>query len=561
MKLNCIRLVLIMLLGIIFHISCKKENSCEGCADENKPPVAIAGPDQVITLPIDSISLDGSTSSDPDGMISEWLWKKISGPASFNIINAATARTIVKNINAGVYHFELMVRDDGGLSAKDTIQFTVTDPSQQNRPPVANAGGDQTITLPTNSVTINGSASTDPDNNITNYQWTKISGPVSFNITNQNVMQPQLINLVQGVYQFELKVTDAGGLFSEDTIQITVNHEPTPPCNPGTRPFVNAQLVPFGTLSNAGTSHDITIASAADKILFAGRSTVNIYDVSTASWSAAQLSEARARKAATVLGNKIFFAGGWPDANPNNVSSRVDIYDASSNSWSISELSWPRAALASSANNNKILFAGGLWGFDVSVPVVDIYNTVSNSWSTAMLCEHRIVGSATIIGDKIYFAGGEPWYSDGNMPSSTIDIYNTSSNTWSVSELSLPRAGLAGIAVGNKNYWAGGWNYSGVINSVEIRDATTQSSTFECLFQPNAYFDAVLKNNKIVFFTGSGAEKNKFDIYDITTDTWSIGVLPQNIEGAAIISVNNTIYVAGGYVNGVLSNQVWKLEF
>lgn len=43
--------------------------------------------------------------------------------------------------------------------------------------------------------------------------------------------------------------------------------------------------------------------------------------------------------------------------------------------------------------------------------------------------------------------------------------------------------------------------------------------------------------------------------------TWSIGVLPQNIEGASIISVNNTIYVASGYVNGVLSNPVWKLEF
>ena len=87
------------------------------------------------------------------------------------------------------------------------------------------------------------------------------------------------------------------------------------------------------------------------------------------------------------------------------------------------------------------------------------------------------------------------------------------------------------------------------------------SSTLTCLFQPNAYFSAVLKDNKIVFFTGLGVEKNKFDIYDIATNTWSIGVLSQNIESASIISVNNTIYVAGGYVNGVSSNQVWKLEF
>ena len=39
----------------------------------NKPPTANAGPDQVITLPTDSISLDGSASSDPDGMMSKRL--------------------------------------------------------------------------------------------------------------------------------------------------------------------------------------------------------------------------------------------------------------------------------------------------------------------------------------------------------------------------------------------------------------------------------------------------------------------------------------------------------
>ena len=68
-------LILATLLAEIFF-SCKKETSCEGCKENNKPPIAVAGPDQVITLPTDSISLDGSTSNDPDGTISEWLWKK-----------------------------------------------------------------------------------------------------------------------------------------------------------------------------------------------------------------------------------------------------------------------------------------------------------------------------------------------------------------------------------------------------------------------------------------------------------------------------------------------------
>lgn len=64
---------------ITILICCKKETSCEGCASnkENKPPIAIAGPDQLITLPTDSILLDGRTSSDPDGSISSYLWIKI----------------------------------------------------------------------------------------------------------------------------------------------------------------------------------------------------------------------------------------------------------------------------------------------------------------------------------------------------------------------------------------------------------------------------------------------------------------------------------------------------
>jgi hypothetical protein len=74
-----------IITGGIF-ISCNKEYSCEGCKENNKPPIAIAGPDQLITLATDSVLLDGRSSSDPDGTISEWLWTKISGPASFAII-------------------------------------------------------------------------------------------------------------------------------------------------------------------------------------------------------------------------------------------------------------------------------------------------------------------------------------------------------------------------------------------------------------------------------------------------------------------------------------------
>ncbi len=78
-------------------LSCKKERSCQGCAGNNKPPLAVAGPDVVITLPMDSVLLDGSGSSDPDGTISAWLWTKVSGPASFSLSNVFAAKQFLKS--------------------------------------------------------------------------------------------------------------------------------------------------------------------------------------------------------------------------------------------------------------------------------------------------------------------------------------------------------------------------------------------------------------------------------------------------------------------------------
>jgi hypothetical protein len=225
-----LRSLIVFLIGAGIFLSCKKEHSCEECAEKNKPPIAIAGLDQVITLPTDSVLLDGSASNDPDGTISEWLWQKISGPASFSINNSSVYDAAVKNLVKGIYQIELRVKDNGGLFSKDTVQIIVNDLSQPNRPPVANAGADQTITLPTNTVSIDGGGSSDPDNNITNYAWTKISGPSSFAMVNANAVQTQVKNLVEGVYLFELRVTDAEGLFAKDTVQVTVM-SPPPACS------------------------------------------------------------------------------------------------------------------------------------------------------------------------------------------------------------------------------------------------------------------------------------------------------------------------------------------
>jgi len=127
----------------------------------------------------------------------------------------------------GVYQFELRVTDNNGAFSRDTMQVIVN-PASSNIPPTANAGTDQTITLPTNSVILSGSG-TDPDGIIVTYLWTKVSGPAAGTITNPNTAATSVTGLVQGFYQFELRVTDNNGAFGRDTMQVTVNIAPNIP--------------------------------------------------------------------------------------------------------------------------------------------------------------------------------------------------------------------------------------------------------------------------------------------------------------------------------------------
>lgn len=100
---------------------------------------------------------------------------------------------------------------------KDSAPIT---PANQN--PVANAGADITITLPVNTVTLNGSASSDPDGSINAYKWTYISGPTGNSITNETLATTSVNGLTVGVYIFELKVTDNKGASATDNVQVTV---------------------------------------------------------------------------------------------------------------------------------------------------------------------------------------------------------------------------------------------------------------------------------------------------------------------------------------------------
>ncbi len=184
----------------------------------NQPPVASAGSNQTLTLPVNSTNLSGS-GTDSDGTIASYLWTKVSGPAA-TITNETLPTATISNLVEGIYVFRLTVTDNQGLTAFAQTTITVL-PAAVNQPPQAFAGADQTITLPTNSTTLFGSGS-DADGIVASYQWTKLSGP-SATLTNANSATLTITDMLEGVYTLRLTVTDDNGATNNDDVVVTVN--------------------------------------------------------------------------------------------------------------------------------------------------------------------------------------------------------------------------------------------------------------------------------------------------------------------------------------------------
>uniref|UniRef100_A0A8D8HIY1 Dyslexia-associated protein KIAA0319-like protein n=1 Tax=Culex pipiens TaxID=7175 RepID=A0A8D8HIY1_CULPI len=191
----------------------------------NMPPTAKAGANYTINLPQNWATLNGSESRD-DLKITSWRWRQISGPntaviqAGNNSIANATALTI------GEYVFELTVTDEVQNNASDRVRVTVV--QERNTAPVANAGGDQSVTLPTNAIVLNGTRSYD-DLGIANFSWTREPGSLAVgSIVDNTDKRPVLIltNIVPGRYVFKLTVTDGQGLSGSDTVSVIVHPDP-----------------------------------------------------------------------------------------------------------------------------------------------------------------------------------------------------------------------------------------------------------------------------------------------------------------------------------------------
>uniref|UniRef100_A0A1A7YRW2 KIAA0319-like n=2 Tax=Iconisemion striatum TaxID=60296 RepID=A0A1A7YRW2_9TELE len=192
--------------------------------ENNKPPVADAGPEKELTLPVDRTTLDGSKSSD-DQKISSFHWRKSSGPDGAKIENADSAVATVTGLEVGSYEFTLTVADERNLESSDTVTVVVRE--EMDQPPVAQVLSSPPVSLPVRTAVLDGSRSTD-DKVGMNFLWTRDdSSPAAGDVLNNSNHQPVLFlgNLVEGKYSFTLTVTDSKGQSNSDKGSVEVRSD------------------------------------------------------------------------------------------------------------------------------------------------------------------------------------------------------------------------------------------------------------------------------------------------------------------------------------------------
>lgn len=206
----------------------------------NQPPVVNAGGNQTITLPA-TAALNGTVTDDgaPPGTTGSSVsvsWSKASGPGVVIFGNASQATTTASFSASGMYVLRLTADDSEYDTSADVIITVHPEPALVNQPPAVNAGTNQTISLPTDTVTLNGTATDDglPAGSTLTVHWTQIGGPdlVSFASANSAVTTARFS--APGRYVLRLSASDGEYLASADAAVIFTPENQAPMANAGT---------------------------------------------------------------------------------------------------------------------------------------------------------------------------------------------------------------------------------------------------------------------------------------------------------------------------------------
>lgn len=206
---------------------------------EHMPPVAVAGPDQVVVAGAGVVLDGGGSYTQPGNSLKPlFRWKQVSGPEALIRYGRDHRWIQVTPKNAGdILVFELAVTDRFGVDGTDTVQIrTIAPGSGDSLPPIADAGQDH-VSPVVDYLLLDASASHDPDGAIVDYQWEMLSGPKALYVRNDENPLNNYADITGGIYEMRLTVTDNTGATATDEVTITV---PANPAGNNQAPSANA---------------------------------------------------------------------------------------------------------------------------------------------------------------------------------------------------------------------------------------------------------------------------------------------------------------------------------
>jgi hypothetical protein len=277
-------------------------------------PTANAGPPQSVHVG-DLVSLDGGGSSDPNGLSLTYLWSFASRPpgstaASSNPTSKTPSFVVDK---FGTYSVQLVVNNGTLSSTPATVLISTT-----AVPPVANAGPAQNVNTGA-QVTLNGSASADPNGLPLTYSWSFNSKPAgsAAALVAANTSAPTFIADLEGAYIIQLTVNN-GTFSSTATVTITAATASVMTITPGSASLDTLATAPFTvTINHPAGANGLTVSLSSDSGAASVPSTVSISQGATTADFTVATSTSSGPAVITAT------AAGYPNASANiTVASR-----------------------------------------------------------------------------------------------------------------------------------------------------------------------------------------------------------------------------------------------
>lgn len=435
---------LVIAASFILLFSCRKAIQVAGI-----PPVADAGEDQSVYLPISYVTLDGSKSVDPEGRIVSYQWTRLKGPANINLSESTNPRATVKSLSVGLYQFELLVTDNEGLTDRDTVEIVV--------------------------YSIDPTPFTPPSPGL-----------------NSNCIIPGS----EKVGEFPEPIVDARAIVCNDRIYFS-NGYALDEFNPANGHFTRLLL-------DLDLSH-IALAALGDEIFVAGGykyptefnvpgisyKRVDIFNTRTRQWQNADLSKPRFGIKTCATEGKVFFAGGRYDAY--TYSSVVDVYDPVKKTWSFEDLGGEFEIL-------PVALANEVWFFKSESNEVRIYDKINDTWRTWTAGKVVKGHDAILLNNKIYITGLQ-----------VIQVYDIPGNTWSELKLSESKFYVPAVACNNKLIFVGGMTSWFVYSTLlEIYDPVTKSWSIRYMSGDLGFPSIVSYNNYLYCAGGMIDQENTY---------------------------------------------------